>query len=78
MRVYVIDTKNRPIAIENITEFTTIKELRKRITEQNIITTGQIKLIYNGNILEDDENLYYYDIEDNTTIIYTGEFISGK
>lgn len=78
MKIYVIDTKNRSIAIENITESTTIKELRKRITEQNIITTGQIKLIYNGNILEDDENLYYYDIEDNTTIIYTGEFISGK
>ena len=78
MKIYVIDTKNRSIAIENITESTTIKELRERITEQNIITTGQIKLIYNGNILEDDENLYYYDIEDNTTIIYTGEFISGK
>ena len=78
MKIYVIDTKNRSIAIENITESTTIKELRKRITEQNIITTGQIKLTYNGNILEDDENLYYYDIEDNTTIIYTGEFISGK
>lgn len=78
MKIYVIDTKNRSIAIENITESTTIKELRERITEQNIITTGEIKLIYNGNILEDDENLYYYDIEDNATIIYTGEFISGK
>lgn len=78
MKIYVIDTKNRSIAIENITESTTIKELRERITEQNIITTGEIKLIYNGNILEDNENLYYYDIEDNATIIYTGEFISGK
>lgn len=78
MKIYVIDTKNRSIAIENITESTTIKELRERITEQNIITTGEIKLIYNGNILENNENLYYYDIEDNATIIYTGEFISGK
>lgn len=77
MKVFVIDTKNRrKIFIVESQE--KIENLKTKIREKNGINNNtNITLLYGGNILEDNETIDEYDIEEGGAITYLGEFKGG-
>ena len=76
MKIIILDAKgnSRPI---NIMESEKVQQLKEEIKKKNNIT-GEIELLYNGKILDDDDCLYDEGILDNTTINYLGIFRAGK
>ena len=53
-----------------------IKWINENICYEHQIN-GDIDLIFNGNILDDDETLEDYDIKDGHTIDYLGQYMAG-
>lgn len=76
MKIFISDSKgnSRPI---NIMESDNVQQLKEEIKKKNNIT-GEIELIYNGKILDDNDNLDEEGIQDNDTINYLGIFKAGK
>ena len=72
MKLLIIDSHNCRKSI-NISESATVTQLKEEIKKQNNIKSD-ILLHFNGVILEDNDHLYDYDIEDNDQIVYTGNF----
>ena len=78
MKIYVKDSKDQICTIEGIAPNTLVKDLKKKVIKENRITTGNINLIFNSYIFDDDDqNLDYYGLEEGNTIIYLGEFPAG-
>lgn len=76
MKVIIVDTRNKRERFEvdqneNVSDF--IERLRKL---KGINDT--FSLHANGQILEEDQKISDYDIEENTVLIYTGIFRGGK
>ena len=76
MRLIILDSKGNSSPI-NIMESENVLQLKEEIKKKNNIT-GEIELLYNGKILEDDEYLTDEGIQDNSTINYLGIFKAGK
>jgi len=53
-------------------------ELLKNEIKKKYNITGDIELVYNGNILEDTDSLLAKDIKDGKTINFLGRFDAGK
>ncbi len=77
MKIYVTDSKAQQCPIEGINPGTLVKDLKKKVIEKNRITTGNIQLIFSADILQDEETLEYYDIQEGNNITYVGEFPAG-
>ena len=75
MKIFISDSKNNIESLD-IRENETIKSLKYRIINKHYITEV-IQLIFNGNILEDEETISDCEIEEGDTIIYIGEFKAG-
>jgi hypothetical protein len=76
MKILIIDSQNR-------TEFIYAQEswngekLKKVIKDKYQLQDDDMELVFNGNILEDNEALSTYDVEEGAIIIYCGAFIAG-
>ena len=75
MRVFIIDSKNNSTPI-NIMESDSVSELKKQIKIKNKISDN-IELLFNGNILNDNDNLADLEIVEGSTINYLGIFKAG-
>ena len=75
MRIYVLNSKNEMYPLE-INEDDYIKDIKIKITHK-IRIFNEFNLVYNGQILEDDEQISSYDITDGNTINYIERFNAG-
>lgn len=75
MKLLIRDSKG-VINTINIMESDSVEELKKQIKEKNNIT-GEIELVFNGIILDNDQNLAELDIKDGNTIDYLGQYNAG-
>lgn len=71
----IIDSTNKRVSIE-INENATIKELKEKLKNKKKINS-EIVLHYNGEILEENQTIEYYEIENNSHIVYMGQFKGG-
>lgn len=76
MKIFVVDSKNKPIPFE-INEFDTVKDLKDKIKKKMGINKD-ILLHMNGAIFEDKEKLEEYEIEENSYITCTIQFRGGR
>ena len=75
MKILITDTTNNRIQIE-INENDFIRDIKKKIIEKEIQDKiGSIILHYEGQILEEDEKVSSYDIEEYSQIIAVKKFI---
>ena len=51
-----------------------IKELKEKLKRKAGLKSSNVILTYNGEILDDNEKVEYYDIEDKVYIAYMGKF----
>lgn len=78
MKIKVKDSKDRLVTIDNLSEFTTVTELKKKIKDSTgFILNDNINLIFDGNILEDEDNLGKYNVSENDVLIYLANFDAG-
>ena len=75
MRIIIVDSKNISETIE-INENEYVRDLMEKIKNKKGIN-GKIILHFNGEILEENETISKYEIEENSNIIYMGEFRGG-
>ena len=73
MKIFVIDTRNNQEMIE-INENDFVKDIEDKLRIRKKIK-GRIHLHFNGDILEENEKISSYDIQDNDRIIFLGNFI---
>ncbi len=75
MKLFIRDStgKSNPI---NIMDSDLVKELKKQIKIKNQIN-GEIELVFNGIMLEDEQSLSDLEIKDGNTIDYLGQFTAG-
>ena len=74
-KLFIIDTHNCKKLI-NISESASVIQLKEEIKKQNNLKDNII-LHFNGEILEDGNYLYDYDIENESNIFYLGKFHSN-
>lgn len=75
MKILLVDSSNyREIFEVNAND--KIKTLKEMICNKKGINTD-ITLHFNGDILEEDNLISDYDIEENANIIYVGNFEAG-
>lgn len=76
MKILIVDTSNgREIFEVNAND--KIKKLKEMIANKKGINTN-INLHFNGEILEEENLISDYDIEENSNIIYLGNFEAGN
>lgn len=75
MKLYIVDSQNvsKPI---NIMESETVAQLKEEIKKKNNII-GDIELVFDGDILKDNDYLNTLDIKDGTTVNYLGIYSAG-
>lgn len=77
MKILIIDS-------QNITEFIYAQEswnggqLKKAIKEKYQLQNDDMELVFNGNILEDNDSLIAKGITDGKTINFLGKFSAGE
>lgn len=77
MKILITDSQNR-------TEFIYALEswdggaLKKAIKEKYQLQDDDMELVFNGNILEDNDNLVVKGITDGKTINFLGKFSAGE
>jgi uncharacterized ubiquitin-like protein YukD len=76
MKLYIRDSKNETKTIF-IMESDSVDTLKNEIKNKFDITTN-IKLIFNGNILQENDQLSDLGITDEQTIEFQGQFTAGK
>jgi hypothetical protein len=76
MKLYIRDSKNETKTIF-IMESDSVATLKNEIKNKFGITTN-IELIFNGNILQENDQLSDLGITDEQTIEFQGQFIAGK
>ena len=76
MKIYIVDSKNQRKPI-NIMESDTVSELKKQMNKLYNMNE-EVELLYNGIILNDNENLADLDIVEGVTINYLGIFKAGQ
>ena len=76
MKIIIVDSKNERQLIE-IDPNDNISILKEKIKIKKGIN-NEIYLHFNGTLLEDNEKVEFYDIEEKSIIMYTGTFRAGK
>ena len=74
MRVVIVDSQNNREIIE-INPYDTIKDVKEKIKNKKGIK-DDITLHVDGTILEENDRIDDYDIEENSQIIIMGKFIA--
>ena len=75
MKILIIDSTNKRVLID-IDENASVRELKENLRAKKNINS-EIILHYNGEILEEDETIASYEIENNSNIVYIGQFKGG-
>jgi len=75
MKIFIRNSKGVVESLD-VQENETIQRLKDRI-KNKFNNTEDIELIFNGNILEDEETISDYEIEEGNTIMYSGLFKAG-
>ena len=75
MKLFIIDSQNvsKPI---NIMESDTVAKLKEEIKKKNNIV-GDIELVFDGDILNDNDLLFKLEIKDGMSINYLGIYNAG-
>jgi hypothetical protein len=76
MKLYIRDSKNETKSIY-IMESDSVATLKNEIKKKFGITTN-IELIFNGNILQENNSLADINIQDEETVEFQGQFTAGK
>lgn len=76
MKILILDSRNTRETIE-IKEDENIRSLKEKIKTKKGINKDII-LHYGGEILEEDQKVSDYDIQENNVIVYNGQFRGGK
>ena len=72
MKIFILDSGNKKVEIEtNENEY--IRDIKKKLRTK-IGINPNITLYYNAEILEDNEKVSDYEIENNSYIVYRGIF----
>ena len=78
MKIFMVDTANRRKVVE-VNENDKIKNIKDKImAKSNISNINEIKLLFNGEILEDNETVNNYEIVEYNHLTYLGKFKGGK
>ncbi len=77
MKVVIVDSQNNKEMIE-INPSDSIKDVKEKIKNKKGINSDDIILHINGVILEENDRIDDYDIEEGSFIIYMGKFRGGK
>ena len=75
MKIIIVDSSNEREVLE-INENEKIEKLREMIASKKGINT-ELKLHFNGELLEDENTISDYDISENDVIFYVGIFEAG-
>lgn len=76
MKIFVTDSKGDKFSV-NLDLSDSIEKIKEKIiSEKNV--KGNIELVFNGILLEDDDIVVRCGLEDNSIINYIGEFPAGK
>jgi hypothetical protein len=75
MKIYIQDSKGKREPFD-IDENDLVLTLRNKAIDRMRIK-NDTQFLFNGNILEDNEALSTYDVEEGVVIIYCGAFIAG-
>jgi hypothetical protein len=75
MKIYIQDSKGKREPFD-IDENDLVLTLRNKAIDRLRIK-NDTQFLFNGNILEDNEALSTYDVEEGAIIIYCGAFIAG-
>ncbi len=77
MRVFIVDSQNVKEPIE-ISPNDTIKDVKEKIMNKKGINLDDIILHCNGVVLEENDKVDDYDIEEDVSIVFMGKFRGGK
>ena len=75
MIVIILDSNNKEIPLE-IEPSDRISDLIFKLRKEKGINS-KIILHYNGKILKENQEIQFYEIEENSQIVYTGTFMAG-
>jgi hypothetical protein len=75
MKLLITDSKNKCESIY-IMESENVAKLKEEIKSKYNVN-GEIELVFNGNILMDNDSLIEKGIKDNDTINFLGQFNAG-
>jgi hypothetical protein len=76
MKIIVNDSKNNQFSVD-LDLSDSIKTLKDKIKSQKNVK-GNIELLFNGMLLEDDDIVIRCGLDNNSIINYIGEFPAGK
>lgn len=76
MKIFVNDSKNNQFSV-NLDLSDDIAKLKEKIISEKKVQ-GNIELIFNGMLLEDDDIVIRCGLEENSIINYIGEFPAGN
>lgn len=76
MKIIVNDSKNNQFSV-NLDLSDNIAKLKEKIISEKKVH-GNIELIFNGMLLEDDDIVIRCGLEENSIINYIGEFPAGN
>lgn len=77
MKIFVVDTKNRRVLFE-IDNNENVKNLKIKLKQKmGININNEIDLLYGGDILQDNDPISEYEIEDGGCITFLGKFNAG-
>lgn len=75
MIVIILDSNNKEIPLE-IEPSDRISDLIFKLRKEKGINS-KIVLHYNGKILKENQEIQFYEIEEDSQIVYTGTFMAG-
>ena len=75
MLVIILDSNNKEIPLE-IKPSEKISDLIFKLRKKKGINS-KIILHFNGKILKEDKEIQFYEIEEDSQIVYTGTFMAG-
>lgn len=75
MKIYILDSKNERKPI-NVLESGFVSDV-KREMKKTLNMNDEVELLFNGIILNDNDNLYDLEIKEGSTINFLGQFKAG-
>lgn len=68
MKIFVVDLYQKSYTIDNITDSTTVTELKYRLEDKAGLPVDQQRIIFKGFQLEDGKTLASYGVEDGSKL----------
>ena len=73
IKIIIVDINQEKEEVE-VKDNDYVKDLKDKLKDRNRVNSSNVILNYNGEMLEDNEKIYSYDIENNSIIMYKGRF----